>query len=355
MSDTYSTIASNPIVDGAMGYLIGAGNDLRQVRQQRRLNELQMVYHKQMTEYNMQKALEMWNATGYGAQVKQMQEAGLNPAYLYGKGGTGGTASIQPGNVNAGTAPVGGNEQFQAMGIGLDYGMKQAQINLLNAQAKNTEADTAKKVGVDTEEAKTRIADLTQGIENKKAAEILTKAETYLKNIEGYVQGSTMEEQIDLIKWNTKQATLQVMLAENEAYISSSTIQEKVNIIKAEAITAVLRNSIMRAEKKNIEKDTQKKEAEIKNINADAQLKKTQTAAIPIELKQKWEKVKNEISGIILGYSELDSLNRQRRIENILKASGLEIEIDKLDWKKIDDAVNWITELVPTKGVLRTK
>ena len=59
-------------------------------------------------------------------------------------------------------------------GMGMQIG---ADVALKMAQAKNIEAQTKKLEGVDTEEARTRIDDLLQGITNKKAQEQLIKAE----------------------------------------------------------------------------------------------------------------------------------------------------------------------------------
>ena len=52
--------------------------------------------------YNYQMAL--FNSTGYGAQMEQMKNAGLNPALMYAKGGNPGQTNAQPGSVNANAA-----------------------------------------------------------------------------------------------------------------------------------------------------------------------------------------------------------------------------------------------------------
>lgn len=122
-------------------------NNEQQLAMQRTLNRDQMQNQMSLTDYNMQKQLELWQKTGYEAQVGQLEKAGLNPALLYGKGGGGGqTAQIAQGSVNAGQASR-GNEGMQGMGLGLQMF---EQIKLLEAQRKNIEADTANKIAETT-------------------------------------------------------------------------------------------------------------------------------------------------------------------------------------------------------------
>ena len=128
------------VINGLTGAIFGKINDNRQLVQQGRLTKQQMQAQKELTDYNMKKQLEMWEATGYGAQVKQMEEAGLNPALIYGKGGGGGiTANVETGNVTGGSAPSGGGE---IMGLASQTPMMIAQAKLLDAQAENLNADT---------------------------------------------------------------------------------------------------------------------------------------------------------------------------------------------------------------------
>ena len=61
----------------------------------------QVEAQKQLTDYNMKKQLELWEATGYEAQKKQIEKAGLNPGILYGRSGAGGqTTNIAQGTVS---------------------------------------------------------------------------------------------------------------------------------------------------------------------------------------------------------------------------------------------------------------
>ena len=58
-----------------MGLMLEKHNDKRQLAQQRKLQELEMEGQRKMGDYNYAKQLEMWNATGYKAQMEQLKKA----------------------------------------------------------------------------------------------------------------------------------------------------------------------------------------------------------------------------------------------------------------------------------------
>lgn len=128
-----------PLIGMGMGILQQGMQDKRQVSQQGRLLKQQLKYDQAMSKFNQGMALDMWHKTGYGPQVKQMKEAGINPALMYGMGGGGGQTAQSPiGSVNSANAPSGGGE----IGMGIQQAM---QVALLKAQKENIEADTKNK------------------------------------------------------------------------------------------------------------------------------------------------------------------------------------------------------------------
>ena len=93
----------------------------------------------------------MWKDTSYGAQVEQMNKAGINPGLMYGMSGGGGqTTGNASGSVSGGSAPVGGGEIQAMMGMGLQMQLIKAQKEVLESQAEKNRADAAKTAGVDT-------------------------------------------------------------------------------------------------------------------------------------------------------------------------------------------------------------
>lgn len=108
----------------------------QQIRQQRRLN----VEERKMMDYGMLKQLELWNATGYKAQMEQLKAAGLNPALMYKGSGAGGQTTTS-GASNAAGAP---NAPANAPNV-LGAAQMGMQLELLKAQKENIQADTDNK------------------------------------------------------------------------------------------------------------------------------------------------------------------------------------------------------------------
>lgn len=163
------------IIGAGMGLLLEGHNDRRQLKQQEKLQALQMAGNKEMTDYGYNKQLQMWKDTNYSAQVEELKKAGLNPALLYGMGGGGGTTiGSGTGGVSGAAAPSGGREVIDATGMGM-------QLALLKAQKENIEADTKVKLST--------APNLDQDTKNKEVQEKLLnieqkfKDETYKANV----------------------------------------------------------------------------------------------------------------------------------------------------------------------------
>ena len=94
------------VVGMGLNLLTQGSQDRRQLKQQKELNKQQVESQKEMADYNYNNQLRMWEATGYGAQKKQMMDAGINPALMYGGAGSGGSTSV-----SSGTGVVGDKRQ----------------------------------------------------------------------------------------------------------------------------------------------------------------------------------------------------------------------------------------------------
>jgi hypothetical protein len=119
--------AAGAATGGLLG-MIGAGS------QQRRQKELMGVQFKNQKELNKQGSdlqYEMWQKTNYPAQMKMLEEAGLNPALMYGQSGGGGTTA---GSQSGGSAAGG---QAAAMDIS-----QAANLALIGAQTEKMKAET---------------------------------------------------------------------------------------------------------------------------------------------------------------------------------------------------------------------
>ena len=111
---------------------------------------LQAQYNKEQAKYSTELSKEMWDYTNYENQKKHLEEAGLNPALLYGSSGGGGGSAAGGGNAAGVGLPT-----STGVGMGIQWEQMEAQKRKLEADAAKNEADAAKTAGVDTELAKT--------------------------------------------------------------------------------------------------------------------------------------------------------------------------------------------------------
>ena len=100
-----------------------------------------------------------------------MEEAGLNPALMYGQAGPGGsTMAVGAGNASGSQASdemAQKQAATQLQGMGLQGAMIASQIQVNQAQAEKLKAEAKKSLGVDTELAKRQIDNITEDIANK--------------------------------------------------------------------------------------------------------------------------------------------------------------------------------------------
>lgn len=270
--------AGQQAVGAGMGLLIGGINDKRQLKQQAKLQKLQIAGAKEMGDYNYQKQLEMWLATNYPAQVEQMKKAGINPGLLLGMGGAGGTTTGSSGGgmPSGGQAPSGGGEIQGMTGMAIQLGLMNAQKENIEADTKLKEANAMKTSGVDTQEAETRIKSLMTGIDTEKGKQAIMSVEERLKKIEESFQNKTFQDRQDFISWQTAKALEELEIASWERYIAKPLASSKMEIVRQEAIGAALKNDLTSAQtdatKQGIEaskKGMEVSDAEIKKMAGD--------------------------------------------------------------------------------------
>lgn len=236
---------------------LGSAYDRRQqLKTQTGLTEIQKAAEKEMMDFQQQKQLEMWEKTGYSAQMKQMKDAGLNPGLMYGMGGGGGQS------IGAGVPAISGgtaqhvNTGALGMQAGSQLALLAAQTRALNTQADKNAAEATKTAGTDTTESQTRTDSLLQGIDNAKQQHEIQKLEITLKNIENFEKQASQEDRLDYIEYQTKIAARQLTLATNEANLSTETLENKIKTVALDTIGAALRNA-------KTQTDTRKSETEI--------------------------------------------------------------------------------------------
>lgn len=243
-----------------MGLLLGPYNDERQMRQQERFQRMEIEGAKEMALFNQKQQMKMWEDTNYLAQRRQLEKAGMSVGLLYGKGGQGGSLQATPGSVSAGKA-----ERPQEMGMGLQLGMQsammKAQIALTQAQAKNLEADTANKEGVQRE--------------NVAASTEVLKHEATLKRIASELQNETLWDQVEAIRNANDISVEQITKERAEAGIADATKDERIKQITMQSTEQSLRIAQQKGDLKLTNEQIKKVAEETANIKVQQTIEKT--------------------------------------------------------------------------------
>ena len=140
--------------------------------------------------------------------------------------------------------------------MGLQIGRQTAELALMQAQTKKTEAEAKKIAGADTQNS---IADTA-----------IKQAITEIKNVAARVAKATEKQQIDEITYAANEQIHKAREQFNKAQVAEETQRAAINKFKLEAIGVGIDNIL--------------KEAQIGKT-------RTETNAIINEVKQKWEQI----------------------------------------------------------------
>lgn len=167
-----------------------------QHRRNRELMNLQFGNQQKLNEQGRRIQMQMWKDTNYPAQIKMLEEAGLNPGLLYGMGGAGGATT---GSQGGGSASA--NQSHAPMDIGAiaQVGLMKSQKEVNESIAKKNDAEANKISGVDTDEGRSRISlnAKQQELWDKNMAEIQSNIE---KNAQDILKSKSDVEVNDTIK-----------------------------------------------------------------------------------------------------------------------------------------------------------
>ena len=327
--------AAEGAISAGLGMALGNYNDKRQLKQQGKLQELQLKGNKQMLDWQAEKELAMWKNTSYGAQKEQMIKAGLNPALMYGMGGGGGsTTGSGGGGVSSGNAPTGGREVQDMAAMGMERQSQMAQIELMKAQARNLNVDSDNKQtgGVGNENVKANTANVQQQT---------TNAVQELENL---------KQMQDNLRWDYEIKRVEVALKRLEEYQTGAVmdnIVEKVNVELKEAIEglqAAKRNN--RIEDATEQTMIQKTVQEGIGTYLDNELRRLQIKMQPYELQKLRTEISNMFQENMRGWDKLSIESRKLMIEQ-LKSSGIEEE-------QAEKIVSGLAGIVIGSGVLKS-
>jgi len=193
------------------------------------LQKMQIEGQKELSEYNLNKQMELWNKTNYSQQVEQMRKAGLNVGLMYSKGGPGGTTATVPGSVS------GQNVEKRSSAL---EGMALANATSMNqAQIENIKADTEKKAA-EKKEIQSRTPTYAKGMEktNYEINEIASRTNLnaeQIKNVLQAIEESKSRQDLNIATKN-RMETLTPLEAEK---ISSDITTQKIENILTKAKT----------------------------------------------------------------------------------------------------------------------
>lgn len=248
-----------------MGIILGGYNDQRQREQEEELTNIHRRAQQHLMDYSQKIQMQNWHDTNYEAQMKHIENAGLNPGLLYGMGGAGG-ATMGSGtapSAASGNAPRGGREAQELGQMGIQSALATAQMRLMEAQTNKTNVEATKIEGVDTQKAQTEIGKLAQETTNEKVKEGLLRIDTILQGISAEIAGQTKEAQIDIIRTKQLQVIEELEKQTRENMIGKSTQWAVIDMVKAELIGQYLKNTLTDTQTTNVKTDTALKGKEI--------------------------------------------------------------------------------------------
>jgi hypothetical protein len=233
---------------GAASGVAGAGMSAMLAQGQHRRQRALMGYQQNLQQGLNQQGhdlnYDMWKKTNYPAQIEMMKEAGLNPSMIYGKGGAGGQTGGQGGG-----AAAGGSAAMPMMGnMGGVDAMTASQIQVNKASAYKMEVEANKLKGVDTELVETNVLSLTQGIENQKAVQELTKVQTAIAEVTLKIQEASSNDQMESLYQAAQKAKEDVRSIWLRNNLDSATLDDKIKQVNSEMIGAGLKNILTRSQ-----------------------------------------------------------------------------------------------------------
>lgn len=250
LAQQLGTQAASQGLGGLMDMAFQGWRNQNQLNQNQRLMEQQIRGQKEMGKFNIEQQMELWNRTNAAAQMQHYKKAGLNPALMYGTSGAGGSTAAATGSVTAGTADPRAGGIHTGMNI-----MMPAQLELLRAQARNLDADTAKKSGVETDLGRTTIEQLKAQTSN-------IKVQTAIAEIDKTIKEITQEDVTDIASLNAQKLQQEVFIIKNAADISDATKQTIIKTVGQEYINKVLEGIAIKS-------GIQVNEAQIRKMTAD--------------------------------------------------------------------------------------
>ena len=261
--------AATAATNTGLGMLMSSWEDRRQQEQQKKLNAIAFDAHKQQAQFNQGMALDMWNKTGYGAQRKQLEDAGLNVGLMYGSAGQGGTT--QGAGANAGAPQAAGSKGEWGMGmqLGMQMKMQEAQIKVAESQANLNNTQASKLGGADTDKTKAETQNLAAQTDNVKLKNIYQQYENEMRKIDVSIRQDFQADERGALHNAYNKAYAEAEIALNELDISDETKEKEIELLNNRTVEQAANIAATRASTKLDEAKAKQVEQEIKNLQME--------------------------------------------------------------------------------------
>lgn len=256
--------AAGQLTQGLMGVAGQAIGNKMQLKQAKKLQQLQLQGSQEMANYNRMMQMKMWEDTNYAAQVKQMQKAGLNIGLMYGGSGAGGTTGSAGGAVSGQ-----GTQDYSGMMQGNP--MVAAQIANLEADTAKKKAEAEKTSGVDTAavgqsiaESIARVSNLEAVTSNERLKSSVLEWESTLKSLEATEKGQSLEANVRAAQEQANKLAGEAEQAKNAGKLSSEAYDDMLKQVEQTTIEQGLRMLFTEAGIDKTKMDTAKAKKEMK-------------------------------------------------------------------------------------------
>ncbi|AXH73066.1 MAG: DNA pilot protein [Microviridae sp.] len=247
-------------IGGGMALISGA----IQTNQNKKAQERNYRLNEQSADNAQRRAMEMWEATNYDAQRKQMEKAGLNPGLMMSQGGS------QPSTQGAqGGTSGGGSGDYNITGGVSTMGLLGQQMELIKAQTNKTNAEAENLRGADRTKTQTETASLLQGINNQKAQQVLTEVQSNIAKLDERIKGDSIEEATNYIRGMREYQVKQIESLGYQNAIDKATVQNKISQVEAELAGSLVRNELAKAQIINTQQSTEESKAKINKMIQD--------------------------------------------------------------------------------------